>query len=64
MATLWHILKPEDKLKLAKLYRGLAGFDFIPPGSPGQAIQWETKIEDVQEIDKLMRKKPRGRVHG
>lgn len=64
MATLWHILKPEDKLKLAMLYQYLAGFDFIPPNSADRMIQYETKTEDLQETDKLMHKKPRGRVHG
>ena len=64
MATLWHILKPEDKLKLAMLYRDIAGFDFIPPNSPDPVIQCETKTESLEEIDKLMRQKPRGRAYG
>jgi len=62
MATLWQILKPEQKLELASLYRKLAGFEFIPPESPKQAIRCETKIESLKEIDKIMRQKPSGGV--
>ena len=58
MTTLWQILKPEDKLKLATLYRELAGFEFVPPGSPDQSVQCETKLESLEEIDKIMRKVP------
>ena len=59
MATLWQILKPEDKVKLARLYEALAGFPFIPPGSPDRSVHWQTKIESPEEIDKLMREKPK-----
>ena len=58
MTTLWQILKPEDKLKLARLYQELAGFEFVPPGSSDQAVRSETKLESLEEIDKLMRQKP------
>ena len=57
MATLWQILKPQDKVKLATLYRALAGFEFVPPG-PAQAMKCESKIESLEEIDKIMRQKP------
>ena len=59
MATLWQILKPEQKLELARLYRKLAGFEFIPPDSPDLLVRCETKLESPEEIDKIMRQKPR-----
>jgi len=64
MATLWQILKPEDKMKLAGLYRALAGFPFIPPDSPGHPVKCETKLEPIEEIDRIMRQKPTGRPSG
>lgn len=65
MATLWQILKPEDKLKLAGLYQRLAGFEFLPPGSgPARAIECEPKLESLEEIDRIMRQKPSGRPGG
>jgi len=64
MATLWQILKPEDKMKLANLYRVLAGFDFIPPGNRDRPIECKSKLEPIEEIDKIMRQKPSGRPVG
>jgi len=64
MAILWQILKPEDKLKLARLYQELAGFEFVPPENPGHAIKCETKLESLEEIDRIMRQKPRGLSNG
>ncbi|MBA7466135.1 hypothetical protein ES707_01310 [subsurface metagenome] len=58
MFTIWQILKPEDKLKWARFYKELDGFEFIPPNSPSQTIQCETKLERLEEIDRLMRQKP------
>lgn len=60
MATLWQILKPEDKLKLATLYRALAGFEFAPPGTEARVVKCEPKLESLPEIDKIMRKPGRG----
>ncbi len=62
MAKLWDILKSEQKLKLAKLYRELAGFPFVPPDSAGQTIKCEPKLESLEEIDKIMRKVPERRI--
>ena len=62
MATFWHILKPEQKLGLAKLYRELAGFPFVPPGDPDRSVQCETKLESLEEIDKIMRKVPERKI--
>lgn len=64
MPLLWQILKPEDKLKLATLYWVLAGFEFIPPGTEVCAVKCETKLESLEEIDKIMRQKPTGRPDG
>ncbi|GAH44854.1 unnamed protein product, partial [marine sediment metagenome] len=50
MATLWQVLKPEDKLKLARLYQKLAGFEFTPPDSPDLSGQFELKLESLEEI--------------
>jgi len=60
MATLWHCLKLGDQQKLVEYYELQFGKKFIPPERGDQPIQWETKIEDLEEIDKLMRQKPRG----
>lgn len=56
MPLLWYILKPEDKLKLATLYRVLADFEFVPPGTEAPAVKCEAKLEAIEEIDKLIRK--------
>ena len=58
MATLWQILTPENKVKLASLYQELAGFEFIPPESSRPPVKYETKLESIEEIDKIMRQKP------
>ena len=63
MTTLWQILKPEDKLKLARLYQELAGFEFVPPDHPDQAVCSEGKLESLEEIDRIMRKPGRGAWH-
>lgn len=59
MPTLWQILKPEQKLEWARFYKELADREFIPPDMPSQPIQCETKLEGLEEIDRLMRQKPR-----
>lgn len=59
MAMIWQILKSEDKLKLARLYQELAGFEFIPPDSLDKLVQFEPKPESLEEIDKIMRQKGR-----
>jgi len=58
MTTLWQILKPEDKLKLGNLYRVLAGFEFTPPDNRDRPVKCETKLEPIEEIDKLIRQRP------
>lgn len=62
MAKLWDCLSIQSKRNLAKYYRKhCAGF-FKPPGSQKHDIEVQGKLEDLQEIDKLMRQKPRGRM--
>jgi len=46
------------KRVLAELYEQFTGREFKPPKKDKRAIQCETKIEDLWEIDKLMREKP------
>ena len=62
MATVWDNLTKEKKEKLAKCYKKWFGKEFIPPGSDKPAIHIEPKIESTEEIDKLMRQKPQGRM--
>lgn len=61
MATLWQILSLENRNKLAEFYEEKFGKPFLPPGRHERAIELDTKLEDLEEIDKLMRQKP-GRV--
>jgi len=68
MNTLWEklyfLLSEEKREEWAKRYNKRFGVEFIPPKRPEWewAIQCETKIEDLEEIDKLMRQKPHGRM--
>ena len=62
MANLWQILSPENRDKLAKFYEEKYGKPFLPPGRHDRDIELDTKLEDLQEIDKLMRQKPHGRM--
>jgi hypothetical protein len=48
MAKLWDTLKPIDKENLAQIYKNLTGKEFVPL----------KKIENLQEIDKLMKEIP------
>ena len=62
MATVWDNLIKEKKEKLAKRYKKRFCKEFIPPGSKKQTIEIQGKLESIQEIDKLMRQKPHGRM--
>ena len=55
MATFWETLSEIGKEKWAQLYEQL-GMKWEVPTN--KAIQDETKIEDLAEIDKLMREVP------
>ena len=58
MATLWESLSKENKGKLAQIYEQLTGKKFKPPKKDKRAIHCETKMEDISEIDRLIRQKP------
>jgi len=55
---LWFCLSEENKGKLARLYEELSGMKLVPPNREKRAIQCEVKIEDLEQIDKIMRKVP------
>lgn len=55
---LWYLLSPEDRGKLAAYQWENFGVRIAIPEYPHDTIRQETKLEDVQEIDKLMREKP------
>ena len=59
---LWDSLSIQNKRKLARFSRKKLGVFFRPPGSKKKAIEVEPKIESLEEIDKLMRQKPHGRM--
>jgi len=62
MATLWDGLSIQSKRNLARYSRKHLGIFFRPPGGKKQAIDVQGKLEDLEEIDKLMRQKPHGRM--
>lgn len=57
MATLWKILKPGDKEKLAQVQKDWFGKKLIPP-KEDKPIQYPVKIEGISELEKIMREKP------
>ena len=52
--TLWDCLTDLDKAKL----KSLMPPDWHPPGTSRDAIQYDCKLEDTEEIGWLMRKPP------
>lgn len=58
MSKLWHCLSKENKRKLARYYEQQFGMKLIAPKRGEPAVQCETKIEDLEEIDRIMRKVP------
>jgi len=63
MANLWQILSPENRNKLAKFYEEEFGQPFLAPGRHDRDIKLDTKLESLEEIDKIMRKPGRGAWH-
>jgi len=49
-------LNEQSRKRWPRIYKRFKRKDWIPPKK--DSIQCETKIEDVEEIDKLMRQKP------
>ena len=62
MANLWQSLSPENRNKLAQFYEEEFGQPFLAPGRHDRDIKLDTKLESLEEIDKLMRQKPSGRM--
>jgi len=60
--ALWDGLSIQSKRNLARYCRKELGIFFKPPGSKKQAIEVQGKLESLEEIDKLMRQKPQGRM--
>jgi len=58
MANLWQSLSPENRNKLAEFYEKKFGKLFLAPGRHDRDIKLETKLEDLEEIDKIMRQVP------
>ena len=56
MATFVELLSEQGKVNWAKLYKKLKRKKWEVPTN--KAIQCETKLESLEEIDKLMRQKP------
>ena len=54
MATFWELLKPEDREKLT----GRFGVTPKLPKDAKRAIRYETGLETVAEIARLMKKTP------
>jgi len=61
MATFWQILSIDNRNRLAEFYEEKFGKAFIPPGRHDKDIEVKTKLEDIEEIDRLMRQRPAGR---
>ena len=58
MVTFWESLSEPSKANWAEIYKKLTSRDWKPPAQDKRAIQCEPKIEDISEIDKLMRQSP------
>ena len=55
-------LSESGKANWAEIYKKLTGKKWVPPERDKRGIQCETKIEGLEEIDKIMRQKPSGRM--
>jgi hypothetical protein len=62
MATFWQILSIENRNKLATFYEEKFGQPFLPPERHEERVRLQGKLENLDEIDKLMRQKPSGRM--
>jgi len=58
MATFVDFLSEKGKANWAEIYKQLTGKKWVPPKRDKRAIECDTKIEDTQEISKLMKQKP------
>ena len=55
---LWFCLSEQNKSKLAQYYEQQFGMKLVPPGREKRGIECEVKIEDLEEIDRIMREVP------
>ena len=58
---IWYRISEQARQALAKLFLKLAGYPFIPPADNELGISTKFKLENNEEIDRLMRQKPKGR---
>jgi hypothetical protein len=52
---LWDTLSPLSKVTLARIYKDKTGLDFVPPKEDERKIHFEGKLENIVEIDRLMK---------
>jgi len=62
MATFWQILSTENRNKLARFYEQSFSQPFLPPERHEERVRLQGKLESLEEIDRLMRQKPSGRM--
>ena len=55
-------LSESGKANWAEIYKQLTGKKWVPPERDKRGIQCEAKLESLEEIDKIMRQKPHGRM--
>ena len=58
MAKFTESLSETGRKNWPEIYRRLIGKEWVPPGKEERGITCETKLEDIEEIDRLMRQKP------
>jgi len=58
MATFWESLSEKSREDWPEIYQKFKGKKWENPIKDERGIQAETKIEDIEEIDRLMRQKP------
>ena len=58
MANFVELLSEQSRSKWAQLYKRIIGREWTAQDKPGRGIECETKIESLEEIDKLMREVP------
>lgn len=63
MANFVKLLTEESRLNWPEIYKKFTGKEWENPTKEERGIKCETKIEDLQEIDRLMRKPGRGAWH-
>ena len=57
-APLWFRLSDKSKANLKKIAMQVNGFGFEPPHRPRRKVHVECKVEDVEEIGRIMQEKP------